>query len=259
MSNVASYFSLGSGNSRNDIALFGVECEIESVNSDETNWTLFDGIEVKDDPSLRNNGRELVWYGPKPYEQSKQLFKNLHANLKVFSPEQKFSERTSTHVHVNCRGLSTAAVVNLVRMYALYEELVFMCVDKSRRDNIYCVPLVDTHLTALYGSTDLSTLVSRWHKYTAFNLKRLSDLGTVEFRHLQGTDDPELFNNWLLLLEKMFHLAQREIISPDSLTETNVQNWADMLFGHFPFYRFVRSNVPNIVSNSLIDIKLGFI
>jgi len=256
--NIAETFGLGKGNTQKNVALFGVECEIESCDLDETPCGDLTDLEIKEDNSLRNDGKEFVWVGPKPLKHSTEMFQNLHTTLRVHNREHKFSERTSTHVHVNCRGLSTDETRTLVLLYALYEELFFLCVDKERRDNIFCVALTDTHLPAIYYS-DINGFVSRWSKYTALNLKRLTDLGTVEFRHMQGTEDALLFTQWLTLLETLFHLSQKVTLTKDTLTEENIQHWADTLFSHFGWYKYARGDVFNIIENSLIDIKLSFV
>lgn len=232
----------------------GIECEIESVANANDG---FEGFEATEDGSLRNNGVEFI---SKPFPKAALLehFGNLHDNLVFKNKEQAFSPRTSTHVHINCRSLEASQVRTLVLLYALYEEFFFAMCEHGRRDNIHCVPLTETYLTGHYNH-DLKKLIAIWHKYTALNIIPLSKLGTVEFRHLQGTDNPVLLEEWLTALENLWLLAQREPLSGENLANEDVlRSWWYRLFGHVPRIMALSPSFNNIIANSLLDVKLAF-
>lgn len=256
MSTISEYFGLGSSYSKEKVPLFGVECEIESIRA----YTEIEGILIKEDNSLRNSGREFVWERPYSLERSVSMFTQLHREgLRFVNPDDKFSERTSTHVHLNCRNLTPEQTKTLILLYAIYEEIFFAYVDPSRRDNIHCVALTETHLPMIYKELDFIRWVSAWHKYTALNLKRLVDLGTVEFRHLEGTDSPEKLKNWLITLGELWSLCQKVCVTKETLTPENLQAWGEVLFKHWPMWKQISGNLYLWTENTVIDVKLSFV
>ena len=233
----------------------GIECEIESVRNPHDG---FAGFEPTEDGSLRNNGVEFI-----SIPLSKHIlldnFTNLHANLEFHNRQDAFSPRTSTHVHINCRSLDFSHVKTLVLLYALYEDFFFAMCEPGRRDNIHCVPLTETFLPTLYKK-ELRYLIQGWHKYTALNILPLTKIGTVEFRHLQGTDDVALLKDWLTTLENLWSLAQRETITEQSLCdEAIITRWWWKLFGHSTRIAPLAPSINNVIAGSLIDVKFALI
>jgi hypothetical protein len=233
----------------------GIECEIEGVNNPHECGEL-PNFGITQDGSLRNNGYEFI---SKPLERKDvvESFKKLHTTIKFVPKVDPFSIRTSTHVHVNCLALDVTQVRTLVLLYALFEEFFFMMVKPVRRDNIHCVPLTETPLPANYKK-DLNSFIRVWSKYTALNLKRLTDLGTVEFRHLHGTNDPEELDRWLTVLENLWWLAQEvEINKASLLSKDAITNWFNVIFEPAPYITAMRPNLFEIIRNNLIDVKLS--
>lgn len=237
------------------VFIAGMECEIESVANPNH---LFEGFEVTEDGSLRNNGVEFISV-PCPKGTLLANFCSLHEELAFNRKADAFSPRTSTHVHINCRPLEPEQVKTLVLLYALYENFFFAVCEPGRRNNIHCVPLTDTFLPELYKK-DLKVLIGRWHKYTALNILPLGTLGTVEFRHMQGTDDAALIQEWLTVLENLWALAQRVSLSAENLSsEDLLRSWWLILFGHSPRIMALSPSFNNIIANSLLDVKMAFV
>lgn len=253
--NISEMFGLNSSSLNSAREFYaGVECEIESVKEQEE----FEGFMCTEDGSLRNHGVEYISV---PLQKDKLLdcFSNLHANLEFYNPEEAFSSRTSTHVHINCRALQPEQTKTLVLLYALYEEFFFAMVEQDRRGNIHCVPLTETHLPGNYAMP-IEKLCGRWHKYTALNILPLQKLGTVEFRHLQGTSDVVLFGEWLQVLENLWKLSQETTITVEALTSKEVLKlWWKELFGHSKRIMVLEPSFNNIIANSLLDVKFSFI
>lgn len=238
--------------------LFGIECEVESVNQ-ENSWAFLNdrGIGSTEDNSLRNNGREFL-IGPATAAEALVSFNHLHSKGHWYRDSEKFSARTSIHVHANCQGRDEKEVRTAILLYALFEEFFFRMVDNSRRDNIHCVPLTDTYLPSLYGS-DLPSLHSRWHKYTALNIKPLANLGTIEFRHMQGHDNLNLLRQWLTIIENLLTLADNvRTIKKEHLTYTTLEQWFDHIFTGSDVYS-LKSQLRQDCRNQLIDLKLSFL
>ncbi len=240
--------------------LFGIECEVESVDLENGEaWEFLGprGIRVTEDHSLRNNGREFL-IGPVSSANALLRFKTLHSKGVWYKEDEKFSHRTSIHVHANCQGREEGVVRTAILLYALFEEYFFLMVDNSRRDNIHCVPLTDTYLPSIYSS-DLVHLHSRWHKYTALNIKPLSNLGTLEFRHMQGHEDVSLLRQWLSIIENLLALADRVIkIQKEHLTWPTLEQWFDAIFVDTQVYS-QKPQMRHLCRNQLIDLKLSFL
>lgn len=231
----------------------GMECEIESVRSQHD----LSGFRCTNDGSLRNSGVEFI-SPPLSYAALLEGFIRLQNNLELFDKTVAFSERTSTHVHINCASLETGHVTNLVRIYALFEEVFFSVVSKERRNNIHCVPLTETHLPALYH-LNIAGMTKHWHKYTALNLKPLATIGTVEFRHLQGTGDALLVQDWLTILRNLW--IECQLTPVDAVFLQDARSIYDLylrIFGQCAVAMNVRNHLMSVIANNLLDVKLSF-
>lgn len=231
----------------------GMECEIESVRDHGKAGDY--GFNVTTDGSLRNDGFEYITRAITVPEAIVN-FQKLHATLR-FGVAPKFSPRTSIHVHANCANLSEDAVRNIVLLYALYEEAFFLMCEADRRDNIHCTPLTETFLPNVY-SAGLSTMIAKWHKYTALNLKPLTKQGTIEFRHMQGHNDSMLLAEWLTIIKNLFEVSNRYRVDQNLFGESRMESVYNQIFGQSRIggmYKMVRS----MMSNQILDLKLAVI
>jgi hypothetical protein len=236
---------------RNSPLFVGLECEVESVARPSEGSHRF---RVTTDGSLRNHGVEFI-SDPTPITEIVDDFTLLHRVAEFRDLSAKFSPRTSIHVHVNCSNLSLLETRNIVYMYALFEEFFFLLVDSSRRSNIHCVPLTETYLPVYYKS-ELTHLISRWHKYTALNIKPLCELGTIEFRHMQGHDDPELLKTWLGTINRLVSMATFNPINRNTLTDDNIRLWFREIFADTRV-KNMEGMVSDVCFNSILDMKLA--
>lgn len=229
----------------------GLECEVESIlgHSD-----ISDEFVVHSDGSLRNNGLEFVT-PPVTVEDALGLFKNLHQNLQIRNVSEEFSPRTSIHVHVNMSNLDKDTVRNIILMYALFEEFFFRMTLPERRENIHCVPLTETHLPSMYQNS-LDVLISKWHKYTALNLKPLKTQGTLEFRHMHGHADDVLLQQWLTLIQKLVEVGGKTNLTEQNLNKVNIDVWFKQLFSHTDLTS-LSPFAGDIAYNSILDLKLA--
>jgi hypothetical protein len=234
--------------------LFGLECEIEQIRAIPP--SILDVWGRHEDGSLRENGMEFV-SPPDTLDETLNKFKFLHTELKTGN--NPFSERTSIHVHVNMQNLGEQEVKNIIFLYALYEEFFFMCTIPSRRENIHCVPLTETFLPQYY-SLKIESLCNKWQKYTAMNTKPLSNLGTLEFRHMHGHNDVVKLQQWLTLLEKLVKLGatmpemDRKWLTNDKILEMFLE-----LFNHIPEHTYWKHLLSQKTFNPKLDLKLSFI
>ncbi len=199
------YDVFGCGYSSTPKPLFGTEYEIETIKSHGKAPDF--NIIVTEDHSLRNSGYEYKTTAL-DFETSLSTFKNLHATILYGHPEEAFSERTSTHVHVNVAPLTLKEAREFVLLYALYEPLFFKFAGPSREASIFCVPLYYTNFSKLF-SLPFEKMVNNWsHKYTAFNLLPVKTFGTIEFRHLGGTNDYNRYLAWLSAINSLYDFVK---------------------------------------------------
>ena len=190
----------------------GVEFEIERWTDTcyKVIYATFGGEEqtvlrFTEDGSLRNNGLELVTK-PLPALHAAKTAQLLYDNLPLGCD---FSDRTSTHIHVNVRDLTFNQVKGAVAVYTVVERLLYTWIGESRRKGIFCVPLIECSLMSLFGTTDpIQSTGASWLKYTGLNLKPLFTYGTIEFRHLPGTRNIERFVDWLNMVLSIVRVGE---------------------------------------------------
>lgn len=181
----------------------GIEIEVENVQR----WTRYSPYwSMIEDGSLRNSGREFITPPIRAWRVEHALAQLFNRQL---NQDIDFSERTSVHIHMNVRTLTVEQLESLVITYLVFERSLFNFIEKRRFDNIFCVPLCETSMgTQLHELILNHTPRFHWQKYTALNLLPISQKGTIEFRHLQGTKDIKKIMTWInfILCLKKFAL-----------------------------------------------------
>jgi len=187
--------------------LVGIELELENV--DASTIMQYTGEaplwNTVGDGSLRNNGIELVSV-PIAGVNIPNALESLDTILKQGAKTAEISERCSMHVHIDMRDVTVRQLLNFLIVYTIFEEEFFKYVGYYRKDNPYCVPLVDAYnlqeLMEKLTGTDrqVERLINQWPKYSALNLKSLLKLGTVEIRLHPGTTDTKEILHWVNIL-----------------------------------------------------------
>lgn len=191
----------------------GIEVEVEQIIKRPVPFNT-DFWRTVPDGSLRNNGVEYVSY-PLRGKLIYIALEELATYLNKEQPKHEFTDRTSVHVHMNVRYLTDEQFLSLILVYQTLEPIFFHYTKRvpntNREENNYCVP-VNTSKYYLklpfYIGSYLHTrepkflhgLISRWRKYTAFNVAPVATQGTVEFRHLGGTCDVGLIHSWINMI-----------------------------------------------------------
>lgn len=180
----------------------GVGIEVEVERGNEWRERYYRGVwNTHADNSLRNSGIEFVskiLFGSQIPKALDHLFDEL------FSPTSEFTPRTSIHLHLDMLDCSTEQIAQTVAAYLIFERMLYNWVGNGREHNIFCVPLLDTHtLKGLITSLTMDdSYTSREYtsdelRYSGLNLAALRKFGSLEFRHLYGTDDTGLIMTWL--------------------------------------------------------------
>lgn len=183
----------------NSERLVGIEIELENFNLKATP-SAYVWREVGDG-SLRNNGAEYVSSPIAACDAPKALYDLLVVCL---HDQCCFGPRTSSHVHVNVQDLSANQVKQIVQLYCVFEKVLFNFVGKGRAKNIYCVPLYDTSLMREFNTRRIGPITEVWSKYTGLNLIPLREKGTLEFRHMHGSNDPVKLSRWIRIILRLF-------------------------------------------------------
>lgn len=234
----------------------GVELEIESI-ANFGNHSSYSTWQITEDGSLRNGGKELI-SPPLELEKLVEDFKNIHKNLVFFNKKDAFSERTSIHVHVNMLDNSLEEAKSLLLWYSLFEPCFFAMVESKRRNNIHCVGLDQTNMSEHYNRS-LPFIVGKWHKYAAFNMKPLQTIGTIEFRHMEGHNDPARFAQWLLTLKNLWSIAQMMPMQESVLTKQGIEHAFDLIFKDAPNIKALKPSLSDLIANNVTDVKLSFL
>lgn len=173
----------------------GVEIEIEKVTNHSDHNPNF--AYTEQDGSLKDNGLEIISY-PLAGNNIDFFIGDISRVLNTTLKGATFTRRCSMHVHVNVRDFTKDEIVALVASYLCMENLFFNEVTELRRNSAYCSALGDVMLARnnLFNTGYLNGL-----KYYALNPGPIRSYGTVEFRHHQGTKDPDEMMAWIFLCQ----------------------------------------------------------
>ena len=186
----------------------GYSIEVEAEFKSTKNLPDFPAFQAKRDGSLIHNGLEFISRKPKG---KNDLLKDLDDLLSSpgFKKDYINTERTSTHVHINVQRWSKEELLTFLTIYYLVEGLLFNFTGKSRKSNLFCLPLYDAERSTMLF-TDLiednykSIIVDfENYKYSALNIASIARLGTVEFRHMYGTNDFHKIKDWLTIVDTL--------------------------------------------------------
>jgi len=204
--------------------LVGIEVEVEKVPAlyKAENTNLFSLWRMKKDGTLRNHGMELISI---PLDSARSVgaaLTHLHHELEKGKLKgYDFSWRTSIHVHMSVLHFNIQSMANFSLVYPVVEGVLFEAFAPERKNSIFCVPFTETKMNweAIHKILQeengkapekfnfLSYIVGTWridkNKYGAVNFSRMGDLGTIEFRHLSGTDDFEKISSWVSCLTRL--------------------------------------------------------
>lgn len=238
----------------------GLELEIENV-MEPRNW-LVPGVHDVEDGSLRNMGREFIL--------APMTFSNTHYCLNLFfnknkPTERNYSERTSIHVHSNCRNLSLEKLRTILLLYGVFESMFYRFSGGGRSENIFCIPWSQTLLTTKLLNEELFTnQMHSWQKYTGLNLLPLTKYGTIEWRHLPGTSDLNKIMTWLNLIGCLYTYADKtsfdqvkgEVVSLN--TSSQYEHFLGSVFGKYAS-NFEGPTLRADLEKGVLDIKYALL
>lgn len=150
---------------------------------------------TEEDHSLRNGGMEFISV---PLNRTAIDYALHEFGLVQKVNKLDFSHRTSVHVHVNVSHYTKNQLTTLVALFAMLEECFYSIVNAARSGNSYCYRIVGTDPQIRFLDGEQATT-----KYCALNIAPIVRQMTVEFRHLEGTDDPVRLRRWVQICAKL--------------------------------------------------------
>lgn len=188
--------------------LIGLEVEVEGKNllgSTFKYWSCHqDGSlrEVEGHPAV-----EYVLRQPLSIEETRKALEFLYYKLQDNKSEVIMSNRCSVHVHFNCQQYTIRQLYCFILLYMIFEEVLIDWASPERAGNLFCLRAKDSEyiIRMLEFALEHKTL-SDWKedmRYSACNISAIPKFGSLEFRALKGTIDPELIMLWVNLLNNI--------------------------------------------------------
>jgi len=244
----------------NPSLIVGLELEIEGWDVDEE--ASHRGFSFTSDGSLRGASIEAITK-PTYSKFVPHLLEGFYQHFEV--KQRNYSERCSTHVHVNCQNLTKHQLRNVCVLYQALERVLFAWIGEEREQNIFCIPWYQCNISNKFVYkflSDSDSAVRRWQKYTALNLLPIREQGTIEFRHLEGTCDITRITAWLNIIGSIFKYACEVTYKELRATIANmnsVSNYGAFVENVFGEYATLLTALPaykELLAMGIVDCKL---
>lgn len=199
-----------------NVGAIGIELELEG----NCRWPEVQGWRRESDGSLRN-GIEYIFDGPQMGQEAEDSIHNMGITLSDLNGLAP-SFRCSTHIHMDVKDLEVDQVEKLVLAYMMLEPVMFDHCSMERRFSNFCTPMfINTEMTSMFSRLFRNAGEERfkvhnmahWPKYSALNLKPMTEYGSVEFR---GSHALITSNELLDLACRMLSLKQLALRSETS-------------------------------------------
>lgn len=205
----------------------GVEFEVEGT--DKFSYKDEDALHrwwnIHDDGSLRGRAVELVMRRPYGGADAEAALGVLRGRMDKCS----FSYRTSVHVHLDVRDITSTALYRILLLYLVFEELLFDVCGKKRAANNFCLSSYNgngflAQLSAISPTQCIRSITSTNTadlRYASLNLDAVRKFGSLEFRGHEGTHDVDRIATWINILTHIKHYAVRTRNVEDLLTKVS--------------------------------------
>lgn len=253
---------------KNSTCLIGIEIEIENIQNFIKENLLYYWEETEDH-SLRNYGKEYRSI-PLRASQIPYALEYLKTILEETNPYYIFSNRCSVHIHLNVRDFTMEQLACFVILYSIFEKHFFHIAGTKRENNIFCVPLWKTNHLPPKNDLLNPQYYNDWHKYLALNCGSVFGsehnkcFGTIEFRHLYGTLDPNILYPWINSIIALREASVRYKLNDLLLeldtanTTSNYLSWYYDIFGELriPSQTLTKNNYEFCISNTKLNLYL---
>jgi hypothetical protein len=193
--------------------LMGVEYEVEGLYLPHN----VAGFAVHNEGSLRNvdghPAREYVTNAPSNLDNTIKQLDTLNATFNSnVGCSPLFSNRTSVHVHLNVSDLTVEEWFTLLFIWTVYEDSFIKYCGDERKGNLFCLSSSDAEAMLFYledfAIDQEINLFGDNVRYAACNLAATPKYGSLEFRCMRGTTDPNVLIPWFSTINSLYHLAK---------------------------------------------------
>jgi hypothetical protein len=194
-------------------AMIGAEFEIEGNNLPrQFNYYW----QATDDGSLRGPHAEFVLTRPITVERFKErAFPYLTKQCKKNKAKFNISGRCSTHIHINVQNMYAYQVFAFAGLYYLFEPAALFLAGEERSGNLFCVgannsayiPMMMTNAVMNVDKHCIHNVFGSEYKYSAVNFCSVRKYGSLEFRAMRGTLDPDDVYPWIDFLVALRNYA----------------------------------------------------
>src|SRR5690606_38923194 len=117
----------------------------------------------------------------------------------------------SVHVHLNCQNFLINRLASFSALYFVLEEVLTEWCGEYRVGNLFCLrtkdaPAIVENLID-FIKADGGISFSNGLHYSGFNISALRKFGSIEIRTMRGTDNKELIQEWINILERLYVLS----------------------------------------------------
>jgi hypothetical protein len=178
---------------------------------------------AKPDGSLRGVGIEFV--ARQPFKNDENLRKKIEGLCEYIKRNNvvENSPRTSFHVHCNVKEMTPLQVYNCIVGYWLLEPMLMEYCGPDRRGSLFCLQLqhAESVVQDLQDSTHdgFNVFHNDAHKYGAINLAAITRYGSLEFRGMRGSTDPDVLFSWSFMLQKLMETLSTQFKDPGEVME----------------------------------------
>lgn len=241
----------------------GLEVELESVPMDDVRFKFLSKVH---DGSLRDGGVEFVFRNPLCGTDLKSALDELETYLSL-NDVITYGERTSVHVHVDIRDLTTRQLFKFLNTHLVFERSLFNFAGPERIQSNFCRPLGELHEaletigrlnpeSQYFNFAQCEFDIGEYGKYSSVNLSAIPRFGSVEFRLHEGTTDVSRIRKWINILLKMKQFAYNSDTRPEEfssiLSEAGPEYLSASVFQEYSSY--VEAD-PNFVENCYDGVR----
>lgn len=218
----------------------GVEIEIQTNSGAEsfrdTAWSAV--------PEGSIRGFEIVLSRPLSGALLVEALDDAEEKINTLRGDNKFSEMTSTHVHIDIRDMEVDQLLNFLTLSIMFENVLYSYVAEHRSKNHFCLRTNDCtdvleRLDKLVKAKVAGNLTHRTFselfsvesvKYAGINLSSIARYGSLEFRMHHGTGTANEIIRWVNILLSLKEYAMGEGRTPTNILDTKKELGISSIF-----------------------------
>ena len=209
---------------------------VPHLSSDVGRWRRSTGgtWDIKTDSSC---GAEVSTPVIATYEE---LVDAAHVASLIHGAGGRVTENCGFHVHIGVASLNNTQLENVFRFMTRYEDAIRLLVPESRRNKHWCKKLPAESLRAFKNGvrkTDSMWWTTVWcDKNVWLNGRRFPEIGTLEFRLMPGTLDPNFVIGYVIFLQCVIEAVKDRKISWGVAKSADQKSLFQTMLGQAGFY-----------------------